>query len=248
MGKSNHIESKLVVLSIVFLSLSKLTNYLSPLVFLGLAPLFGIYDLYQKGKTTAIKFILLTGLSLIAGFWFWKVSDDKIDFNALSQALFQGVLMSFAFIFFWFTNKYAKNRIGLLTVVIYWLALEYCSLQISYLSSDLLISNALSDWGAPVSWHEKTGWLGVSLWIVVGNIIFYYVLFKDNAIFQKNYRWLSFVYAILFLSIPFLYGYWYGEPQIIEVGLPNQEYLGRTALWVSMLLISYGFVKSQIRK
>lgn len=248
--KNSHIEYKLAIFAIAFLSVSKVTSYTSPLIFIGLAPLFGIYDLYKKNEISVFKFILLVSLTLILGFCAWQFLDGQIDFDTLSQSLFHGILMSSAFVIFWFTDKYAKNKIGFFTVIIYWLAFEYCSLNISHISSQLILSDVLADWGSLISWSEQTGWLGVSLWIVTGNILFYYVLFKGNAIFQGKFRWLSLIYTILFLSIPFLYGYWKGPTDTVISGSinPDLEYLGRTALWVTTLLISYGFVKSQVNK
>ena len=55
-----------------------------------------------------------------------------------------------------------------------------------------------------IGWSADTGLLGVSLWVLVGNVLFYYVFIRDNAIFQGKIRWLSLVYSIVLLILPVL--------------------------------------------
>ncbi|MEL7001374.1 MAG: hypothetical protein AAFN93_01430 [Bacteroidota bacterium] len=248
--KNNHIEYQLAFLSIVLISLSKASNFTSVFVLLGIAPLFAIYDQYLHKKVHTLKFIGLIGLSLILSFCCWQILEGHFNFEVFTQALLHGALMAISLVLYWFTDKYARNRIGFFTVIIYWLALEYCSLLIDYTPSFMILGGVLSNWGTSIAWHTETGWLGISAWIITGNILFYYVFFKDLAIFNGRFRVLTLIYVVLFLSLPFIYGYFSANStSLVEMNISaSEEYLGRTAMWVTALLLSYGFVKSKVKK
>ncbi len=255
--KNNHIEYKLVFLAVLCLSLSRVTEYTSPFIFVGLSPLFGLHDLNKQQVIDTNKFFLLTLCTLFVSFLAWQLLSGYVD----RSFMIHGLLMSLAFMAFWFTNKYAKNRIGYFTVIIYWVALEYCSLFIPGLSDEeLLLANTLIRANQLAALNVNTGLLGVSVWIMVGNVLFYHVFIKNNAIFNKQFRWRSFIYTILFLSIAPMVVYFMNTPESISNFLQeragdilitdifidlDKEYLGRTCLWVSVLMICYGFVKRQ---
>lgn len=204
--------------------------------------------LSYKGELSLGKMIISLILALSLGFLGGELLTGQTDIIPLFQSIAHGIWMSWAFIIFWFTDRYAKNKIGYFTIIIYWLGLEYGSLYVPFLSSEFILARGWSDLTGFANWMTSSGSIGLGLWFLIGNILFFYVFFQNLALFKGKFRWLSFIYSIALLCLPIAIGYFiYPDKNIPPLSVEN-EYLGRTALLFSVLLICYGFVKRQVKQ
>ncbi|MBL3657023.1 hypothetical protein [Fulvivirga sediminis] len=249
----------LALLSLCLLAVSAIFNTFSFLIFLSISPLFAIFKEFNNtgNKSVPLKnygFILAL---LSVGFGLWGFSFNKPEpIHFLQGGLF-GMAISLSFLIYLFTNKYSKNRIGLLTILIYWLAIEY--LLYTYIPSFAyyFLGAVFSHDKYLISWNLYTGLQGVTFWIILVNILFYFALFKNMAIFNSQIRWLSIIYTLIILVIPFAMNI--SSAAIVPEDLisheaaikqlsGNGEYLGKNAVWVSILMICYGFVQRKTKK
>ncbi|UII21892.1 hypothetical protein [Fulvivirga ligni] len=246
----------LAPLSLSLLIISQLANNLAFLSLLSIAPLFAIFSEFKESNNAPWGSYLTIILILIIGFGCWAFSFAKADIVTFAYGAGYGAVASLAFLIFIFTNKYAKNRLGLFTVIIYWLALEYLLLQINPQFSQFFLGSIFKHDTYLISWDLYTGLQGVTVWILLVNLLFYFALFKGLAIFNVQIRWLSIIYTLIIIVIPFSLNI--SSEAIVPEDLisgtaqakqlaGNGEYLGKTAAWVSVLMILYSFVKRKTK-
>lgn len=231
--------------------------YFSLLLFISLAPLLAILHIEHKARYKSFDFIalfLLVGASIS--------SAILLDLNLL-DALVYGILMWISTFVYLFTNKHSRNNLGLLTWIIYWLALEYVALKLNPALSYHLLGAAVSDPDL-IPWSNYSGLTGISAWLLAGNVLLYISLFKDGGILNGQVRWLSISYSIILIALPIIISSFISlSPEIITPEITQQLYaekpvnltpynangeiFGRSAAWVSVLIIIYAFVKRETK-
>ncbi|MTI19903.1 hypothetical protein E1176_02610 [Fulvivirga sp. RKSG066] len=226
-------------------------------IFLSLAPLFALLQIEHPLKFKHADVLVL--IALVVSFGIWALLSQLNLWLALSFS----VLVWLSTVIYTFTNRYSKNKIGLLTLVIYWLALEYVAISLNPEFAHVLLGNALEV--TPfIPWSASSGLTGVSCWILIGNILLYLSLFKDGGILEGRFRWLTLSYCIIGIALPIIISYFitFDVPPItselvqksysgylIEVGHYDRtgEVFGRTSAWVAVLIILYAFVKKEVK-
>jgi apolipoprotein N-acyltransferase len=253
----------LAIISLVCIVSSYLLSGFPFLIMLAIAPLLKIYEQFKEDEKSvgAYSFYIILPLAL---------SFTLISFYRGTTTLFQGsvfgILMALSLIFFWLTDTFSKNRLGYFTIIIFWLALEYAAIKLNPELANLLLGSCLIEYPVMIRWNSETGMMGVSAWILLSNILLYYALFKGKGLLQGNFRPLSLFYALLAISIPGLISWFlidpqhiltvkdvilaYSDPSELPVTLKNYavtgEVFGRTAAWISVLLILYSLVKRKV--
>ncbi|UII28665.1 hypothetical protein LVD15_09640 [Fulvivirga maritima] len=249
----------LALLSLSLLVISAVFNTFSFLILLGLSPLFAIFNEFNKtgSERSQLKNYGYILAILALGFGSWGLSFSTPEPVHFMQGALFGIAISLSFLIYLFTNKYAKNRIGLFTILIYWLAIEYLLYRYIPTFANYFLGAVFSHDTYLISWDLYTGLQGVSFWIILVNILFYFALFKDLAIFNSKIRWLSIIYTLVIVVIPFAMNI--SSEAIIPIDLISMEaaskqltgsgeYLGKNAVWVSILMICYGFVQRKTKK
>lgn len=256
----------LSLLSLIFLALGYLVPGFPFLIVLSLAPLFRQHLLFREEQLPFRNYFLYIAGPLSVGFLI--ISLLAIPEVQWFHGLFHGIVMSLSFFIFWLTDRHARNRLGFFTMLIYWLAMEYVTLKIFPGAAWFLLGSTFTEYPGLIAWNAETGIMGVSALIILANILLYYVFFRAPGILEGTFRPLSLAYSLILLAVPAIISWqFYDAQQVITPAdamiaysdsgrLPEHftaygatgEVFGRTAAWVSVLLILYSLVKRKVNK
>lgn len=243
MAKESKTQSKtqkinpyiLAAISAVLLAAGWSMRSFPVLIFAAIAPLFAITDhadeknFWNKIELVAVVF----GIGMIVQFWAYG------DVPVISVVL-QSMAVGFVFLAYTYSRRGLGNGLGKLSLILFWLAMEYILLKfflnhgVSFLGSAL---NAKREW---LYWTKWTGSLGVSLWVLIANWVLYLGLLKNG---------LRIPYLLLFLIVivgPIFYSYTLRAD--FAKGTADGEWIPRTAAWISVLILLSAIVKDYIRK
>ncbi|MEM9297891.1 MAG: hypothetical protein AAF149_16985 [Bacteroidota bacterium] len=162
------------------------------------------------------------------------------------------------------TTYFSKNKLGVFTLLLFWLGFDYLILKSLPTASNAFLSTFFDGYKI-VGWSRKTGYFGITAWIIIANILFYYVFLWRDAIMRSKMRWLSLMYSMLLIIIPVAISLFI-VPELTPVTLAelntvyvenssladlnyteNGEWLGRTAAWVSVMILVYAIIKGKIK-
>ena len=224
------------------------------LIFVALSPLFALADkIHSEDKfwNYAELILIALAISILAGHVF--------QLHYLIASIIQAIGFTLAFAGYGFVHQSLGPRAGKITIIIFWLAIEYIFLKLQWPTDNLFLADAIqlkTDW---LNWTFHTGYLGSSLWILLANLILYLAVFKSGRI---NWIWL-----ILFLGLlaaPILFSFtsklsainreemtalYSNSPEDFKpVYLKRGEFIPRTAAWISALIIIFALVKNKTQK
>lgn len=222
------------------------------LAFIGFAPFIAIAVNNRKEKSiwSSLELVLL-GLS-IAFF-----AGSLFEFSLLTSILAQAILYTLAFLGYTFVRKNLGSGVSIITLPIFWLAIEYFLLKwfpfpVNFLADLFLLK---TEW---TRWNSATGYLGASLWVLTSNTLLYQAVLTEKKVNQ--------VFVVLFFLVvagPILYSYTLSDDFISReemlrlYTLPTHdlsnyslrgEFIPRTAAWVSVLILLFTFVKRKTTK
>lgn len=127
-----------------------------------------------------------------------------------------------------FTKKRAGEAWGYFGFVLYWMTFEHIHLNWDLSWPWLTLGNAFAMFPEWVQWYEYTGVFGGTLWVLLGNLGFYFAFFRSGALDRGIFPWRSFTYCLLWIAIPIFFSYLRyfnyeekGEPHEIVVLQPN---------------------------
>ena len=222
-------------------------------IFLGLAPLFALTD---RATDTSTVFEKMEWVLLAIAVYFLAI--HSFDFSFIVSAMIYTILFTLPFIGHIWVRHTLGPRAGKITIILFWLAIEYTLLKFRPNESNFLADTLRlhPDW---MEWNIHTGYLGGSLWILLSNLIVYQTFFS-----KSPFKWYWIVLLVIFLFGPVVYSYFvnfnsitrkdlvilYGEKLIVEdvTYLARGEFVVRTAAWISTLILLFTFVKSQTTK
>ncbi|CAN5610209.1 hypothetical protein BH10BAC4_BH10BAC4_17650 [soil metagenome] len=237
----------------LLLSGGALTTSFPIFIFFGFAPLFALTD--RAGDTSTVwekmEWVLLA-LTL------YFLAIHSFDFSYLISSMIYGIVFTLPFIAHVWVRQTLGQRAGKITLILFWLALEYAALKISPGTTSFLADTLLlhADW---TRWNIHTGYLGASLWILIANLMVYNLFLSES-----RFRWYWIVLTVIFLLGPVAWSWFsdltaitrkdlvklYVDKLIIEdvTYLARGELIVRTAAWISTLILLFTFVKSQTTK
>jgi apolipoprotein N-acyltransferase len=244
----------LFALSSILLVAGWLMKSFPVLIFVGVAPLFAISDHANTSKNPWNRFELIL-LALAASLFAAKL----FDFHLLVLVLAQAIILTFTFVGYSFAYQNLGARLGKFTIIFFWLGLEYLFLALPWKEQTIFLADSLSLYEGWTKWTHYIGYLGISLWILIVNLVFYLSFFQT-----KSIRVYLFILAIVLIIVPPLLSYQMDTPgvnrlQMIShytnesniLGAPNLrqgEVVAKTSAWVSVLVILLSFVKYQTQK
>jgi apolipoprotein N-acyltransferase len=223
------------------------------LIFFGFAPLFAIVDQVKQDDNfwTNIEFILL---ALLASFF----AAQHFDSNLIVIAMVQTIVFSFAYLGYAFAHQNLGERLGKFTILFFWLGLEYIALKLPWRSNFIFLSDVFELHASWTRWTIFTGYIGITLWILVVNLLVYLSILKSGF----NLYWL--VSAGIILIAPIVYSYYFllhdgiNHQQMISLyqgasGATSNyakqgELVSRTGAWISVVILLLSFVKTQTKK
>ncbi|MCA6078190.1 hypothetical protein [Fulvivirga sedimenti] len=229
---------------------------------LAVAPIFALYAFHKEKNLPFTSFGISVAGTLVLSYVV-IASFIKNGSPGIPLSINYGIIMSFAFFAYWLTDTHAKNRLGLVTIVIFYAGIEYISMIFVPEYAHFLLGSSLSEFPAIQRWNTQSGITGVSAWILLANIGTYFVLFRNMAIFNGIFRWRSLLLSAVLISIPGIISYWILDPTIgalnageVADGFRNiitsgkfdsaGEITGRTCAWVTVLIVIYGLVKRKV--
>lgn len=246
-----------MAIAIIFLICGKMIEVFPFFIFAGLAPVFALFNNRQEQTSSKLNLHIRIFVIVLVVFLVWNINYVNSTLAHWLIPVVHALAVMLAFVAFDFTDKYARNRIGFFTLAIYWLAVEFLLLRAHPEFSRFFLATAFNSHPEVVEWNAYTGFLGVSLWIIFVNILLYRCIFKDNAVFTGNINWIGLAATIIVACAPFFIDV-EGAAILREDLLVNGadakqlagsgEYIGKTAVWVTVLLLLYSFVKREVSK
>lgn len=243
-----------IAASITFLSIAFRIEWLA---FFGLAPLFALSDI-PRGEKPWRRIGLIASVLI-----FIFLTRAHYYSYAIPYAVSLAMIVAGCFLFNVFAQQTLGDRTGKIIIVLLWLAAEYVALKF-HLAENLVFVADLGfsspEW---TSWTLQTGYLGISLWILSANLLFYHAFLKKRfsigfsiaflviAIAPMMISSFSFRYSTLTkVDMIFLYDEVSGEIVNDRISRYHQvgEWIARTAAWVSALVVLYVAVKSKTKK
>lgn len=224
------------------------------LIFVGVAPLFAISDHANTSKNPWNRFELILLAQAVALF-----TANLFDFHLLALVLAQAIILTLTFVGYSFAYQNLGSRLGKFTIIFFWLGVEYFFLALPWKEQTIFLADALSLYESWTKWTHYVGYLGVSLWILVVNLVFYLSFFQT-----KSFRVYLFILAIILIILPPLLSYqletlgvnrlqmisfYSHESNILDAqNLRQGEVVAKTSAWVSVLVVLLSFVKYQTQK
>ena len=225
------------------------------LIFIGIAPLFAISDA-AKDKETPWNHLELILLSLAISLFCASIFDT----TQLILVLAQAIVFTLAFAGYTFSYQSLGSRLGKFTIIFLWLGLEYLLLKLPWRSDFYFLADVLELKTSWWKWNADLGYLGISIWVLVVNLIFYLAFLKSSSI-----NWFLVVFAVVLVAGPIVYSAYYldisginrdqmigwysnGSDSIPETYKNRGELITRTAAWLSVLIILLAIVKNKIKK
>ncbi|MFM8849708.1 MAG: hypothetical protein ACKOE5_04875, partial [Cytophagales bacterium] len=138
------------------------------LIVFGFVPLFALVDQVQNRDSfwTNVEFILL---ALVVAIF----AAHHFDANKLVAAIVQAIVFALAFLAFNFSHQQLGDRLGKFTIIFFWLALEYLMLKLPWRNDVVFLADVLALKPTWTQWTYYTGYLGISLWILLSGLFFY---------------------------------------------------------------------------
>jgi hypothetical protein len=255
MAKENKALSPLILflISTVMLTGGWLMKAFPVFLFAGFAPLFAITDPIKKENFfwQSFEWILIAlSISFFAGHFF--------NHNFFINAIVQAIIVTIAFVCFGFARQNLGDRLGKLPILFFLLAIEYVFLKINWPSNSLFLADAFSLKPQWLKWTIHTGYLGISFWILLCNLILYYAFFNG----KLNGLLLILFFICVIGPITFSYVkegstisredmmalYQRDSTELPLTYIARGEFIPRTAAWVSVLILLFAVVKNKTKK
>ncbi|MEN6618357.1 MAG: apolipoprotein N-acyltransferase [Rikenellaceae bacterium] len=167
----------------------------------GLLMLVAFIPLFQLEKQLSDKSVKKGWIYYYAVFLLWNLFTTFWIYNAtlpgaIAAIVLNALQMTLIFAAFrWFKRK-TKPALGYLFLVLGWLAWEhfYFDAEISW--PWLVLGNAFATSVKNIQWYEFTGTLGGSLWILLSNLVLFYILNSLSRI-DKGVKIIIALYVLL---------------------------------------------------
>jgi apolipoprotein N-acyltransferase len=226
------------------------------LIFISLTPLLALYHGYKTNDISLFQCIGAITLAIFSSFLSISLLNEDIT---LIGAIVFGTLASGAFGLLILSETIIPNRLGLFTLIIYYTAMEYIALRMEPSLTGLILGSTLHEYPSIQNWSSTTGLTGVSGWILLGNVLFYPVIFKPKN--SMGSRLIHLFYTLIILCIPVVISFRISSQALSPLkateeilkhnsnpGAYPAEIFGRTCAWVAVFLLLYALVNLRIKK
>ncbi len=197
----------LALLSGILLTLPWYQEFSGIIILIAFVPLLLIED-YIFSTKEKNKPIILIGYSALT-FFIWNILATYWIYNAalvavIAAVLVNTLLMTSTFWLFHFTKRNLGSKVGNFSFIIYWIGFEYFYLNAEISWPWLNLGNAFAKDIKLIQWFEFTGTLGGTLWILILNLILFYII--KSYINSRNLKSIipQFILYIILISTPIL--------------------------------------------
>jgi hypothetical protein len=219
----------------------------------GYAPLFALMDRVSEKKPfwNQFEFILFTlSVSLFAA--------NLFNTNLLFISITQAIILTLPFIVYGFARQALGERTIKFTVIFLWLAAEYLFLKSPWNESLVYLADGFMLHTQWLTFTQHSGFLGISLWILICNLLTYQSFFKKGTF---DIPWIV-AFVVCMIAPPLLAISMKWEPITRSTMLSlyqntsvenavyatRGEWIARTAAWISVLVILLSIVKNKTGK
>ncbi|WP_046247060.1 apolipoprotein N-acyltransferase [Hymenobacter terrenus] len=155
------------------------TAWLAPLLFIGWVPYLVMERQLtlagaRKRRVFASSYLFLVLWNALTTWW---VSYADLA-AGIAAVVLNALLMCLPLMAFRQTKKRLGNRIGYLSLPVFWIAFEQLHLHWDVTWPWLTLGNGFAAAPQWVQWYEYTGFLGGSVWVWVVNLLFFHALLK----------------------------------------------------------------------
>ena len=156
------------------------TAWLAPLLFIGWVPYLVMErrltrEGARKGRVFACTYLFLVLWNALTTWW---VSYADLP-AGIAAVVLNALLMCLPLMAFRQTKKRLGNRIGYLSLPVFWIAFEQLHLSWDLTWPWLTLGNGFAAAPQWVQWYEYTGFLGGSVWVWAVNLLFFDWLIKN---------------------------------------------------------------------
>jgi len=176
------------------------------LLFFGFVPLLMIEDEICSNKEKYSK-VSIIGYAYMAFFIWngattWWIFKSTI-FGGFAALLVNPFFLTIPFWLFHITKRLFNRRETYASFVFFWISFEYINCDGDLSWPWLNLGNGFATFPRLVQWYEYTGFLGGTLWVLLLNVLFFFIL--KEGIVKKNYikRKIR-IAAILLMLLPVL--------------------------------------------
>jgi apolipoprotein N-acyltransferase len=157
------------------------TGSLTPLVFISWVPLLLVEQnvstkKYRSSKVFIHSFITFILYNLGTTWFIWNASAG----GAVFAIGLNGLIMAFVFYLFHLFRKKFQSKFSYLILLLTWISFEYIHLNWDLSWPWLNLGNVFSVAPSVVQWYSITGIEGGSLWILVVNVLVFFLIPKLN--------------------------------------------------------------------
>lgn len=242
----------LAVISAVLLTAALLMKSFPVLIFVAIAPLFAITD-HTNENNFWNKIELIAAAFAVA-----LVAWSQLDESLVMTVVLEPIVLALVFLAFTYSKRGLGSRLGMLTLILFWLAMEYLKAKFFVNKPVFYLASVLDLKPGWLRWTKSTGYLGASLWILMANWFVYLGLFRNGLRISYLLVFLVVILGPIFYSYTLqtdyamharMYQLYMGHPSTQADGYSERgEWIARTAAWISVLIFLSAFVKDNIRK
>ncbi|AMR28331.1 apolipoprotein N-acyltransferase [Hymenobacter psoromatis] len=136
----------------------------------------------RKGRVFACTYWLLLVWNALTTWW---VSFSTLG-GGIAAVVLNALLMCLPLMAFRQTKKRFGDRLGYLSLPIYWIAFEQLHLHWDLTWPWLTLGNGFAAAPQWVQWYEYTGFLGGSVWVWVVNLLIFNALIRNSKLKLRN--------------------------------------------------------------
>jgi len=181
-------------------------------LFAGFIPLLFVEDyFFQRGDASGKKLIFYSYLS----FFFWNLLTTwwvyrATFFGGAAAVLCNAFFMALVFQCFHFTRVKLGSGIGYFSFIFYWIGFEYLHLNWDLSWPWLSLGNGFAEHIKWIQWYEYTGILGGSVWILLINLLLFFLIKKyvHSGFQEKKKLSTLFICIASLLIIPSVFSYY----------------------------------------
>jgi apolipoprotein N-acyltransferase len=150
-----------------------------------------------------IWYVLLTFAVFVLMTTWWIYWATPI--GPLASVIVNGGYMTLTFLVFHHTRRRLGDRLGYMSLVIFWLAFEFLYIRAQVNFPWILLGNGFANDVILIQWYEWTGVLGGSLWVLVMNVLIFKLVkgWLAERSFVANRSRISWVLGILVIPMLF---------------------------------------------
>ncbi len=183
------------------------------LLFVGFVPLLFIEDHISKQRTQLKQFNRFSVFFYsYPAFFTWNILTTWWIYNSTATGavvafICNSLFMAVVFSLFHATKRLSLSPVaGYLSLIAYWITFEYIHQAWEISWPWLNLGNGFASQIQLIQWYEYTGIFGGSLWILLANIMVFFML-KKTSFFTKKINlsfWALLTFLIVWITIPIL--------------------------------------------